>query len=575
MPSPIGFLSTVLACVVLANCLTPAEWRRQSIYQVMTDRFARSDGSTTASCDLDEYCGGTWIGLINQLDYIQQMGFTAVRTSFFFTKRSLLGSNVLSCIKVWISPIVKNKVQSSEDGNSYHGYWAQDLYSVNSQFGTEEDLKALSDELHKRGMYLMVDVVPNHMASFSSQTTVDYSQFNPFNKKSYFHTPCEIDYDDINSVEYCWMGSNTVSLPDLRTEDSVVANMWYQWISQIVSRYSIDGLRIDTAYEVSPSFWAGFQAAAGGIHVLGEVWHGNPNVLCPYQNYLTGLMNYAAYYWIIETFQDPSSSSTSSSSSTTSSSTSMTRLANNIRWLQSTCPDTSLMGIFTENHDNPRLPSLFTSTTNNNNTLTRIQNALTFQFLSDGIPILYQGQEQFSTGSSVPENRQALWLTRFERNTELYRHVQKLNQIRSWAIFQAPSSSSSSSYASSSSSSGNDNENENESYLLSPSIPTPLTEQILSLRKGPVGKQIVCILNNLNNLPDSSTTSSDSSTTTTITLSSTASGFTPEMSLMEIFSCQIFKTDSRGNLGVTVTAEGRALVFYPRGKIAGSGVCGF
>ncbi|EMF09859.1 glycoside hydrolase family 13 protein [Sphaerulina musiva SO2202] len=554
MPSPIGFLSTVLACAVLANCLTPAEWRRQSIYQVMTDRFARSDGSTTASCDLDEYCGGTWIGLINQLDYIQQMGFTAV----------------------WISPIVKNKVQSSEDGNSYHGYWAQDLYSVNSQFGTEEDLKALSDELHKRGMYLMVDVVPNHMASFSSQTTVDYSQFNPFNKKSYFHTPCEIDYDDINSVEYCWMGSNTVSLPDLRTEDSVVANMWYQWISQIVSRYSIDGLRIDTAYEVSPRFWAGFQAAAGGIHVLGEVWHGNPNVLCPYQNYLTGLMNYAAYYWIIETFQDPSSSSSSSTTtSSTSSSTSMTRLANNIRWLQSTCPDTSLMGIFTENHDNPRLPSLFTSNNNNNNnTLTRIQNALTFQFLSDGIPILYQGQEQFFTGSSVPENRQALWLTGFERNTELYRHVQKLNQIRSWAIFQAPASSSSS-YASSS---GNDNENENESYLLSPSIPTPLTEQILSLRKGPVGKQIVCILNNLNNLPIKSSSSDDDddddSSTTTITLSSTASGFTPEMSLMEIFSCQIFKTDSRGNLGVTVTA-GRVLVFYPRGKIEGSGVCGF
>lgn len=283
-------------------------------------------------------------------------------------------------------------------------------------------------------------------------------------------------------------------------------------------------------------------------------------------------MNYAAYYWIIETFQDPSSSSSSTSTSSTSSSTSMTRLANNIRWLQSTCPDTSLMGIFTENHDNPRLPSLFTSTNNNNNTLTRIQNALTFQFLSDGIPILYQGQEQFFTGSSVPENRQALWLTGFERNTELYRHVQKLNQIRSWAIFQAPASSSSS-YASSSSSGNDDNDAKNESYLLSPSIPTPLTEQILSLRKGPVGKQIVCIVNNLNlNLP---LTTNEESYSTTITLSSTASGFTPEMSLMEIFSCQIFKTDSRGNLGVTVTAEGRALVFYPRGKIAGSGVCGF
>ena len=35
---------------------------------------------------------------------------------------------------------------------SYHGYWAEDIWSLNSHFGTEDDLKTLSDELHKRGM---------------------------------------------------------------------------------------------------------------------------------------------------------------------------------------------------------------------------------------------------------------------------------------------------------------------------------------------------------------------------------------------------------------------------------------
>lgn len=62
----------------LAQCLNAAGWRSQSIYQVLTDRFARTDGSTTAACDLSEYCGGTWQGIISQLDYIQDMGFTAV-----------------------------------------------------------------------------------------------------------------------------------------------------------------------------------------------------------------------------------------------------------------------------------------------------------------------------------------------------------------------------------------------------------------------------------------------------------------------------------------------------------------
>jgi len=59
---------------------TVNDWRSRSIYQVITDRFARSDGSITAPCDVSQqkYCGGTWRGIINKLDYIQGMGFNAV-----------------------------------------------------------------------------------------------------------------------------------------------------------------------------------------------------------------------------------------------------------------------------------------------------------------------------------------------------------------------------------------------------------------------------------------------------------------------------------------------------------------
>jgi alpha-amylase len=63
-----------------ASALSPVEWRSQSIYQVLTDRFARTDGSTTATCDTADqiYCGGSWQGIIDKLGYIQGMGFTAV-----------------------------------------------------------------------------------------------------------------------------------------------------------------------------------------------------------------------------------------------------------------------------------------------------------------------------------------------------------------------------------------------------------------------------------------------------------------------------------------------------------------
>lgn len=71
-----SFAATLFLGQVLG--LSDAEWRSQSIYQIMTDRFATGTGDRSACSDLGEYCGGTWQGIIDQLDYIQGMGFTAV-----------------------------------------------------------------------------------------------------------------------------------------------------------------------------------------------------------------------------------------------------------------------------------------------------------------------------------------------------------------------------------------------------------------------------------------------------------------------------------------------------------------
>lgn len=81
MKLPLFIASTALTSAVLAA--DAADWRSRSIYQLLTDRFARRDGSTTAACVTEDrrYCGGTFQGIINQLDYIQGMGFTAVSLS--------------------------------------------------------------------------------------------------------------------------------------------------------------------------------------------------------------------------------------------------------------------------------------------------------------------------------------------------------------------------------------------------------------------------------------------------------------------------------------------------------------
>lgn len=129
------------ATVRVSNAAGSSEWRSRSIYQVVTDRFALTNGSTTQVCatELGLYCGGTWQGIINELDYIQGMGFDAV----------------------WISPVTTQLAGNSGDGSSYHGYWQTDINTVNSAFGTEADLQALSAALHSRGMVrTLMDVFP-------------------------------------------------------------------------------------------------------------------------------------------------------------------------------------------------------------------------------------------------------------------------------------------------------------------------------------------------------------------------------------------------------------------------------
>jgi alpha-amylase len=184
----------------IALAATANQWRSRSIYQILTDRFARTDGSTVAPCDpgFEGFCGGTWLGISQKLNYIQGMGFDAI----------------------WISPVVE---QVSNPARAYHGYSAKNTYSLNDRFGSADDLRALAKQLHSRNMYLMVDVVPNHMAFDGNATTTNYSTFYPFNARSFFHNVCFItDWTNVTQIQECWIGGEVNPLPDLNTTSTKV-----------------------------------------------------------------------------------------------------------------------------------------------------------------------------------------------------------------------------------------------------------------------------------------------------------------------------------------------------------------
>ncbi|KAL2066610.1 hypothetical protein VTL71DRAFT_2681 [Oculimacula yallundae] len=489
-------LLTLVTLSTSVSALTGAQWKKQSIYQVLTDRFARTDGSTTATCNTGDqvYCGGSWQGIINKLDYIQKMGFTAI----------------------WISPVVKQLEGNSVDGSSYHGYWAQDIYSLNSRFGTEADLLALSNALHNRGMFLMVDVVTNHMAYLGAGSKVDYTIFKPFNKKSQYHDFCLIDYNNVTSIKNCWMGDNIVSLPDLRTENTDVLNVWTSWITNLVSKYKIDGIRLDSAQQLNNAFLAPFEKAAG-VYVIGEVFNGNPSYVCAYQKDVTGLMNFPAYYWIRQAFETTSGS--------------ISNLVNGINTMKSTCTDTTLLGSFMENHDVKR----FAAVTQD---YSLAKNAIAFTILADGIPIIYEGQEQHYNGGDVPYNRDAIWYSGYPTTSILYTFISAINQIRTQAI------------------------SKDATYLTYKAYPTFSDANTIVMRKGFTNYQIIGVFSNLGQNGGSYS----------ITLSSGATGFTAGMLVVEVTTCTVYTVDGNGGLAVKM-AGGLPRVFYPKSQLAGSGIC--
>jgi alpha-amylase len=140
-----------------------SEWKSRAIYQLLTDRFARSNGDTS-ECNLHKYCGGDFKGIKENLHYIAGMGFNAI----------------------WISPVLENTP------DSYHGYHFTNLYEINPYFGTEQDLIDLIEACHEMDIWVMVDVVANHVGPVGT----DFTGIHPFNDPLHYHDYCVIGYDD-------------------------------------------------------------------------------------------------------------------------------------------------------------------------------------------------------------------------------------------------------------------------------------------------------------------------------------------------------------------------------------------
>ena len=482
-------------CVDYAAAATTQQWKTRSIYQTMTDRFALTNGSTTAACNVTElnYCGGTWQGTIDKLDYIQGMGFDAVM----------------------ISPVVKNIDGRNKDGEAYHGYWPLDLYELNSHFGTQDDLLKLSEALHARDMYLLLDVVINNVAyntdGSNPATTIDYTVFPQFNGSSYFHPYCLItNWNNYTDAQICQTGDNYTALPDLYTEHTEVQDILMTWSTSIITNYSVDGLRIDAAKSLTPSFLPTYAQTVGGW-MTGEVMDSNATNVCKYQrDYLPSLPNYPLYYSMITAFLNGEPAT----------------LLEEIATINDLCTDVPAMVNFIEDQDVDRWGYM-------NDDIMLAKNALTFMMLYDGIPLVYQGLEQFITYS----NRAALWLTDYNTNATLYTFIAKLNAIRKHAISL------------------------DSSYIDSQTYPIYQGGSELAFWKGNNGRQVIMLLS----------TQGSNGSAYDLTLPMTYGASTV---VTEVLNCVNYTVNTQSELIVPMD-KGEPRVFFPADMMTGSGLCGY
>ena len=364
---------------------TSEEWKSRSIYQLLTDRFAKTDGSTTPCTDLHKYCGGTWQGITNNLDYIAGMGFDAI----------------------WISPFVKNMAEG------YHGYWQIDLYKVNEHFGTEEDLNNLIKACHARSIYIyiyiyidiwvMADVVANHIAPVGFNYTTIY----PFDKDEYYHSYCIINSGDFKNDQWKVENCRLADLPDLKQENSFVNDELLKYAERVTQEYNFDGMRIDTVPEVPKSFWKEWKNVSN-CHTMGEVFDDRVEYVKGYLDILKSNLNYPLFWPIRFIFNGRNS---------------FWQIVDTIRQETENYGDyLDYMGMFIDNHDNERF-------LNKNFNIPRFKGALAFSMIFRGIPIIYYGDEQLFKGGGDPYCREPLW-TSMDPNAEVYKFLRKVNDFR-------------------------------------------------------------------------------------------------------------------------------------------------
>jgi glycosidase len=234
------------------------------MYLIMPDRFANGNEKNDSDSNLQEKAnrnnpggrhGGDIQGIINNLDYLQSLGVTAL----------------------WSTPLCED----NDKGYSYHTYGQSDVYKIDARYGTNEEYVRLSSEMKKRNMKLVKDYVTNHWGAehwmFKDMPTYDWFHQFPGYKQSNYRMTTQYDTNaSATDAKLCMDGWFVPSMPDLNQSNPLVLNYLTQNAIWWIEYADLDGFRVDTySYNDKEGISKWTKAITDEypyFNIVGEVW---------------------------------------------------------------------------------------------------------------------------------------------------------------------------------------------------------------------------------------------------------------------------------------------------------------
>ena len=351
------------------------------LYLIMPDRFSNGDpsndiipGMLEAKVDRNEPFarhGGDLKGIENHLDYLDNLGITAI----------------------WLNPIQENDMKEG----SYHGYAITDYYQVDRRFGNNEEFRKLVDAAHAKGMKVVMDMIFNHCGSenylFKDMPSKDWFNFRGNYVQTSYKTA---SVQDIHAADYerklAVDGWFTESMPDFNQRNRHVANYLIQSSIWWIEYAGINGIRQDTHpyadFDMMSHWCKAVNEEYPDFNIVGETWL-NSNVLvsfwqkdsklaAPRNSNLRTVMDFPLMEHMNRAFDEE----------TTDWSGGLFRLYDYLTQDLVYADPMNLL-IFLDNHDTSRFYRNDEDTQN----LNRYKQALAFLFTTRGIPQIYYGTE--------------------------------------------------------------------------------------------------------------------------------------------------------------------------------------